>query len=278
MNERQNEQRPRERSFRPRGGRGGRGRGGVGAVRRAGNNRFQRTRGGAGQPYHALDRLQPDNNRQDPALDDDSEALWQHDLYEEEEEAEDVMVEEVEAPIASSRRPRGLSSSLASRLGNRSGVDNGGKLRIDNLEYSVTDEDLRHLFEVLGPLKKASIHYDRSGRSEGFGEVIFVKRADAIRAQKKYNGVALDGKQMKIELVGEDNNNNGSGDVFSRLGGRSSAPSRVGGIVVTTHSTRPLRGGRVLTRNTFRSSYRRTGNTTEDLDRELDDYNNRMGN
>jgi len=150
-------------------------------------------------------------------------------------------------------------------------------LRIDNLEYTVSDDDLRNLFEVIGPLKKASIHYDRSGRSDGSGEVNFIKRADAVRAQKKYNGVALDGKPMKISLLDDDSGNAGGGDLFSRLGSSTrttapAAPARTG-IVVTARNPRATRG-RVISRTTFRSSFRRTGPpSADDLDRELDDYN-----
>ena len=37
---------------------------------------------------------------------------------------------------------------------------------------------------------------------QGSAEVIFTRRSEAVQALKRYNNVRLDGKEMKIEMIG----------------------------------------------------------------------------
>ncbi|CAI9780888.1 unnamed protein product [Fraxinus pennsylvanica] len=83
-----------------------------------------------------------------------------------------------------------------------SGLENGTKIFISNLDIGVTNQDIRELFSEIGELIRYAIHYDKNGRPSGSAEVVFARRSDAFKALKKYNSVQLDGKPMKIEIIG----------------------------------------------------------------------------
>ncbi|KAL5224084.1 hypothetical protein ABZP36_010723 [Zizania latifolia] len=85
-----------------------------------------------------------------------------------------------------------------------SGIESGTKLYISNLHYGVTKEDIQELFSEMGHLKHCAVHYDNNRRPTGSAEVIFTRRSEAVAALKRYNNVRLDGKAMKIEVIGAD--------------------------------------------------------------------------
>ncbi|KAL1208553.1 THO complex subunit 4A [Cardamine amara subsp. amara] len=107
------------------------------------------------------------------------ESTWEHDMFSDRSE---------DFPSRSSR--------------SSAGIETGTKLYISNLDYGVMNEDIKELFAEVGELKRYTVHFDRSGRSKGTAEVVYSRRGDALAAVKKYNDVQLDGKPMKIEIVG----------------------------------------------------------------------------
>ena len=87
------------------------------------------------------------------------------------------------------------------------------KLFVGNIEWGVTDEDLKNLFAEHGEIEESIIVKDKfSDRSKGFGFVTFVKDEDAEKAVKELEGHDLNGRQLSVSEARppkprEDNNN-----------------------------------------------------------------------
>ena len=76
------------------------------------------------------------------------------------------------------------------------------KLYISNLDFGVTNTDLKELFFEFGPMVRYGVNFSAAGRSVGSGEILFRNHISAVKAFQKYNGVTLDGRPMKLEVSG----------------------------------------------------------------------------
>ncbi|CAK8694884.1 THO complex subunit 4-like [Clavelina lepadiformis] len=220
---------------RGRGGRKGGNRGAGGGVAQArnkrGGGRGGRGRGGRQGSFNRSTNVPTDK--------------WDHDMYNPGKQGQ--------------KRGGGVSD----------GVGRGsGKLLVNNLDFGVSDSDINELFSEFGALRRAAVHYDRSGRSLGSADVHFERRTDAARALQQYNGVPLDGRVMHIRFVDGQTATSNS-DMNGRLGQPNSRGSYGG------------RGGRGKgSRGRGRGRGGRQGRkeevSAEELDKQLDDYISKM--
>ncbi|RKF55288.1 mRNA export protein mlo3 [Erysiphe neolycopersici] len=72
------------------------------------------------------------------------------------------------------------------------------KLRVENLHYDLTEDDLDDLFNRIGPVKELSLTYDRAGRSEGIAYVTYEQSHHARRAIQEYDGANAKGQPIRL--------------------------------------------------------------------------------
>ena len=95
----------------------------------------------------------------------------------------------------------------------------GKKLYVGNLSWNTTNEGLRQAFERFGTITDATVITDReTGRSRGFGFVTFDQDGQASEAMNKMNGVALDGRNIRVNEAQEKSRGGGGGGGRGRRG------------------------------------------------------------
>ncbi len=102
---------------------------------------------------------------------------------------------------------------------------------VGNLNYSITEDDIREIFEEYGELSSVKLITDKfTGKSKGFG---FVEMADADEAKKaieELNGAEVEGRTMvvneSIEKKRENRKPSGGGFRGGNRGGGNGGYNR----------------------------------------------------
>lgn len=75
-------------------------------------------------------------------------------------------------------------------------------LKVDNLSYRITPEELKPIFERYGDVGDIYIPRDRfTKESRGFAFVRFFDRRDAEDAMERMDGYVLDGREMRVQTA-----------------------------------------------------------------------------
>ncbi len=99
---------------------------------------------------------------------------------------------------------RDNSDNRDSRLSNRRppNIEGMVSLKVDNLSYKITAEDLLPMFEKFGEVGDIYIPRDRYTKdSRGFAFVRFVERRDAEDAMDRMDGHVLEGREMRVQTA-----------------------------------------------------------------------------
>ncbi|MGB1242976.1 MAG: RNA recognition motif domain-containing protein [Chitinophagales bacterium] len=75
---------------------------------------------------------------------------------------------------------------------------------VGNLDYQITEEDLRDIFEEYGVVTSTKVVIDReSNRSKGFGFVEMQDQAEGQKAIEELNEAELEGRTMRVNVARE---------------------------------------------------------------------------
>lgn len=143
----------------------------------------------------------------------------------------------------------------------------GGKpyIKISNLSYEISTDDLKSLLETIGPVSFVDIEYDQNNRSSGIAYAGYVDyEVDNKKAVDEFDGRKAVGQVIDVEEVKPLNilakprsEHRPRADVYVPGGVNKNQSNR---------SERPLRGERPP---------RRGRANAEDLDKELEEYMNK---
>ncbi|WP_321287551.1 RNA-binding protein [uncultured Sunxiuqinia sp.] len=114
---------------------------------------------------------------------------------------------------------------------------------VGNLNYAITEDDMREIFEEYGELSSVKLITDKfTGRSKGFGFVEMPDADEAKKAIEELNGAEVEGRSMVVnESIEKKRDNNRGGGGFRGGNSRGGGNGGYGG------------GGR--RDNNFRSNY-----------------------
>lgn len=93
------------------------------------------------------------------------------------------------------------AGAKSARVETRPENSSGLQIVVRNLPWTTTSEDLRQVFQQVGNVVNATAvcHAD-TGRSKGWGTVLFETREQAQAAIQGFNGVELEHRPMQIKL------------------------------------------------------------------------------
>ncbi len=100
---------------------------------------------------------------------------------------------------------------------------------VGNLDFGVTEESIRSLFEQYGVVERVSMVRDRdTGQPRGFAFVEMTDAAEADRAIAAVNGAVLGGRAINVNEARPktERSGGGGGGRFGHQGGRSGGPPR----------------------------------------------------
>ncbi|KAJ5893669.1 hypothetical protein N7495_005360 [Penicillium taxi] len=104
--------------------------------------------------------------------------------------------------VKKSVTPKGGAKANAKVIHHATPAATSSKIIVSGLPSDVTEANIKEYFsKSAGPVKKVMLTYNQNGTSRGNAQIIFGKPDIASKAVKELNGILVDGRPIKIEVV-----------------------------------------------------------------------------
>ncbi|KAJ5620328.1 hypothetical protein N7510_004312 [Penicillium lagena] len=153
------------------------------------------------------------------------------------------------------------------------------KIIVSGLPADVTEANIKEYFtKSAGPVKRVMLTYNQNGTSRGIASIIFGKADTAAKAAKELNGLLVDGRPIKIEVVFDASHApqvpapKPLGERIAQKAQKAQPKPATAGKAANARGRRATRGRGRGGRNPGRPQ-----KTVEDLDADMADYFNENG-
>jgi len=149
------------------------------------------------------------------------------------------------------------------------------KIQVSNLPKDVNEAQIKEYFiKSVGPIKRVEISYGPGGVSRGIATISFVRPDGAAKAVEALNGLLVDGRPMKIDVI-LDARRAAAIPAPKTLGERIVQPKAQPKSAAVTKAAGAAAGARKSRRGGGRARNSRPAKkTAEELDSEMADYFN----
>ncbi|RDA87901.1 hypothetical protein CP532_1691 [Ophiocordyceps camponoti-leonardi (nom. inval.)] len=147
------------------------------------------------------------------------------------------------------------------------------KVIVSNLPKDVSEQQIKEYFiQSVGPIKRVDISYGPDSVSRGVANVTFLKPDGAPRAFSKLNGLLVDGRPIKIEIVVNAAQADKIIPPAKTLAERTTQPRAQPKPATGKHHVLAKNGKGAANKKRRGKNARPTQKTTEELDSEMADY------
>ncbi|KAH8792010.1 putative mRNA export protein mlo3 [Hyaloscypha finlandica] len=112
------------------------------------------------------------------------------------------------APVATApaggvkKNPKHAKGAVKNIPTGPSGSSGEGKILVTGFPKDITEPMIKEYFvKMIGPVKRVELSYGPGGASRGIANILFARSESATRAVAECNGIPVDGKPIKVELI-----------------------------------------------------------------------------